>query len=1096
MEPALIGTAARVASGPIARQLGKRTLRLRVSWAVARQARGWGIEVTAGALRAWLARADVQELLKLGTPEAVDTAASHLARVLPGDGNGTSHDAQKVVSLLLTEYLRRQDPSAAVAASYAWQREHTREAGRSTREEVRTAGASILNRLSASEEFSDQARTLHPWHRDQAVALRGAWPDMELVVNAIASTDDRKALLEQWAGNPPDWFAASPAEVACWLGDLAAGSGNATAAAQFYAAGLERGAFPAGYWQARRAMQLFRKDPSAAEDILKSVGDGHPLARGLRHWHHESWQEAIDALSTWDPASDADLALKLQLLARLRVGSGNLNAGIALALEAAELEDATGAGILAAELLLTRARFGKTTHRLADSEQALTLALRARNARRSWHGDSTAAALVAMKSAALAGDHGRALALAHPPPAGDATETEAADPRLRHEAALLAALAGRFEEAREAAGSAELRFAKDAITALEFASRGETSEAANAWGRALSVAADEADILVAAMHLAELGAPLPDLEELEHSHEETVREIRTVHQAMTSGGGRLEALRAGAAKSPILTIKLAEWHTGRDEPRMAAEVLNAGAERWDDPRLMLMAARQYRGAGNSEEARRHAESALTLGGPRWAGAFDAHALLFEMHNASGEWDRATDQARALVSLDRHDPDARWALVHSLTRRGDLEGAWAALTPDGDPVEPRDRHDALVWIGLAARCDTSPQFVHRALTTMRRWPEDEQLRGEFLGNLYTGLRRAELTPTEEDLAALHAATADYTEQFPDNQVFREVSIPRDDPLAALAPTLRERHEALAAVFAQVEGGQLPLGLLADATGSSYAEATLQRAAGFVRAHDPGRDGQEAVQATLDHPVVLDTTAAHTLTLLDADTKSHLLAVFGQILTTDPAYHDALRGHEALAMRSTMSAGWDPAAQRPTLTRIDESTAADLADRAELLCEVLQSAVRRPWQEMLRLGDLASDSGWLTPLDMAASRELPYWCDDLVLRSLASSLGVQTFGTVDLLRCLSSAGRLEQDLLTVTEATLYRHFYADLGFDHEALAFAAQMDEWRPRGAAFAITRPAAWANPSEVCLSECNGGREIHTASWGGQSVGLSRRFRW
>lgn len=31
---------------------------------------------------------------------------------------------------------------------------------------------------------------------------------------------------------------------------------------------------------------------------------------------------------------------------------------------------------------------------------------------------------------------------------------------------------------------------------------------------------------------------------------------------------------------------------------------------------------------------------------------------------------------------------------------------------------------------------------------------------------------------------------------------------------------------------------------------------------------------------------------------------------------------------------------------------------------------------------------------------------------------------------------------------------------------------------------------------EVCLSECNDGREIHAASVGGQGVGLSRRFRW
>jgi hypothetical protein len=33
-------------------------------------------------------------------------------------------------------------------------------------------------------------------------------------------------------------------------------------------------------------------------------------------------------------------------------------------------------------------------------------------------------------------------------------------------------------------------------------------------------------------------------------------------------------------------------------------------------------------------------------------------------------------------------------------------------------------------------------------------------------------------------------------------------------------------------------------------------------------------------------------------------------------------------------------------------------------------------------------------------------------------------------------------------------------------------------------------------PSEVCLSDCSDRRRFHTESWGGQDVGLSRRFRW
>jgi hypothetical protein len=93
-------------------------------------------------------------------------------------------------------------------------------------------------------------------------------------------------------------------------------------------------------------------------------------------------------------------------------------------------------------------------------------------------------------------------------------------------------------------------------------------------------------------------------------------------------------------------------------------------------------------------------------------------------------------------------------VYCLSRKGDTEGAWHALTPDGDPVPPRDRNEASIWIALTAKCDTSQHFVSRALATMRRWPDDEELLGIFIAQIYSGLHRDELTPGQSDLDALH------------------------------------------------------------------------------------------------------------------------------------------------------------------------------------------------------------------------------------------------------------------------------------------------------------------------------------------------------
>lgn len=1065
----LIKAGLAVASTPVKAAARKRLRRRQVSWAVARAAKNNSIRLKSAAVRNWLKRPDVQEQLQRGTSSTLTTAVGSLAWLLPGDEQQRARDAQTVLFLVLTEFLRAQKPSTATALAYEWQVEHIRTEGRTTRETVQVAERAILDRFNASETFPDSVRALHPWRRDQALRIRNAWRPIEHVVDAITGSLDRGALLEQWADQPPDWFTEAPSEVACWLGELAGDAGQSTAAANFFAAAIDRGASPRSYWVTRRASHLLETDAKSVEalHLLESAADEHPLAACVHAWHRQEFREAIDALSAWTPTSAQDRARKLQILARLSVGSGDLNGGVTHALQAAEIEGATAAAILAAELLLTRSRYGETVHRLADAERATALALRARNARRTWGADSVAAALVAVKAAGIAGNPARAWAITQSPPDGEASDAEAADPRLRREAAVLAALTGRFDQAHEAADASGDAFTKAEVKALELSDQGEQAGAIAAWQNAFSVAKAGADRLAAAMGLAELGAPLPDLGGLERTHPDAVRDIRLVHEAMAADED-LETLRAGAAQNPILTVKLAERHGECGEPQTAAEVLEAGAERWTDPRMMLMAARRYYEAGDPDAARGAANSALALGGPGWAGEFDARALLLSIHDGTGDWEKATQQARALVALDPHDPNARWALVLCLVRRGDLTAAWNALTPEGDPIPPRDRQDALTWINLAARYDASPQFLPRALATMSQWSDDEQLSGIFIAQIYSGLLREGLTPTEKDIEALHAATAEYTARFPDSKVFRSIPVPDDDPLGPITAELQKRPEAIDDLFAQVREGRLPLALLAEVSGRSYAEAALRRAAGLVRCHDPTRaEGRRVVSEALDRSVVIDTTAAHTLTLLDQSIRSRLFTVFGQVLTTDPAYRDALQGQESLALQSTMSVGWDAAANQPSIDVIDEEVASELAERADRLCEILRSAVRKPWPGLKALHDLPRDLDCLASLDMAAAEGRAFWCDDAVLRALASSQGVAAFDTVDLLRHLATEGRLQVDLLTVSEATLLRNYYVDLEFDRTAYDFAATMDQWRPRGAAFAITRPAAWTDPPSV-----------------------------
>jgi tetratricopeptide (TPR) repeat protein len=1057
------------AAAPVSRLISRRTVRLRVAWTVGRQARKKGIRVKTRELRNWMVLPEVQSQLARGGAEVADEVLDGLAALLGGSGDQRRSDAEQVLVLVLAAFVRAHDPATASAIAGEWQAEHTRAAASSTRAGVEDNTRSILSRMSATNVFGDQVTMLQPWRRDRAIEIRDFWPDVEKLVQVIVTADDRGAVLRQWCEQPPDWFADAPVEVICWLAELASDYSQNPTAARLFGIAVERGAYPAGYWKARQAMCLPEDASADAGEILVGAAREHTLAQGLLFVHREDWDQAIDVLSAWLTSSHADEALRLQLLARLHARADDINRGVKFAFAAADIEGASGSALYAAELLLYRARYGETVNRLADTERAAALAIKARNVRRSWHGDSVAAILVAVKAYVLGGKVAQARTLIERQPDGDAWPQEVTDPRLRREQAELLAATGEYDRARALAAELDIPFVVAEVEAVELTGTAENVVAAVAWQSALAAAESSADFLVAVRGLAQVGGDLPDLAEVEQEHPELVREIRIIQRAMGAQGGTIEALRAGATDHFALAVMLAERYGQDGEHLLAAEVLQEAAYRWNDPGLMLTSARHLRAAGDPEAAKRAAERALTLGGAEWAGQFDTRALIFEIHTDEGSWDLAIEQARNLVTLDPDAANARWALVHALVRRGDSDGAWNALTPDGDPVAPRDRHDAMTWIGLVARRDTSTQFVPRALSTMARWPNDEQLMGVFIAQIFYGLRRQELSTTDEDIAALHTAMFDYTERFPASTVLRRMPVSEDDPLGSLAPDLRARHESLSEAIEELDKANLPLGMLATVFDSSYTEASLKRGMGFVNAHAPAGEmhGRAAAAAAWNKVTMIDVTAAHTLALLDPHLRSQLISGFAQLRATDEAYRDAVRGQESLGLRSTMSTGWDPDAGRPTVTVIEQSVADSLAEQATTVCSILHQAARRPWTRFTTFPDADRKFEWLSSLDMAAAEHIPFWCDDHRLRLIAASKGVATFGTVDLIRHLQIQGQVLREIRAAAEAVLLTNYFTDLGFDRATFDLAAAVDGRVPRGVAFALTRPATWTDPAAV-----------------------------
>jgi tetratricopeptide (TPR) repeat protein len=1063
----VITTSARLtaagASAALSTALRRRTVRWRVAWSASKAAKERGIAISWLALRGWLARDDVQEQLKVGSATQVEACVTSLADSLASGSQDRDAGARVVLDMVLDEYLRKLPLSDAVAVGNRW-----------TGEQIESSKMSLIRELRDDPaQLREDLGRLHPWRRSEAEAVAMRWPTLTGLVHTLVTAPGRGAVLRSWGESPPTQLIDAPAEAWTWLAVVAADYGERAAATTFMTAAIDHGASQANYLWARLGLidAAEEGDPEQTRRLLERSVPPHPLASALLSMMEARYEDATQVLSAWTPDNSNDRAIRETLRVSCAVAQGDINRAIAIGLKASvEEPDSSGLMLRTAEVLLSRGQYGPSEDPPADFASALSLATRTRDSRRLWLGDSSAAILIAMKAAVLIHDVDRGWRLTQPPPDGEATQGEAADPRVRAESAVLAAMMGRHEVASAIAQEHGDEFVIATVQGFQSHANGDLVAAREAWMRAWNAAPDDAARAQTAAALAPLGGPMPDLSDFEASQPENARYLRMVHEVMSAGDERLTLLRARANESAQLTALLAEALADQGDSIGSAVALESGAQRWSDPLLMRMAAARYLHAGDYIKADEAARRAIALGGQGWAGELDSLMVRFEAVEGQGLQDESIAVARQMLRAAPDNLDARWAYIHCLARHGDLEKAWTALTYRGEPIRPRSGGDAGTWIHLLVQFDDSPLFFSRAMAEMHHWKDDDEVGGRFLIQIYLGLQRREVELREEDLADLHAATDEFTRDHPESASFRRIQMgPPDDPLAPFQDMLRAQveDEALLDARRRVEAGEMPLGLLTALSGVSYGEVALRRAAGRVYSHSllpranlEASDASEALQSA----VVLDPTAAVTLALLDSGIVDRLMGSFGAITTTDAAFRDLLAAQHGADLRSTMSVVWDAAANRPRPVEISEEAAERLAMHADRTVEILTRINRRGWPTLKKYAELPAASVWLSAADYAVTAGLPFWCDDRVLREMATSDGIQAFGTVDLLRALEARGDLDTTLLKASESILVHNYHVDLGFDHVVLRLAAQMGGWAPSGAAAALTRPSAWADP--------------------------------
>lgn len=462
MDPAsssLVPVLARLGGAGLKRALARPLLRVRVSWRAWRRARHAGIGVSITAILGWLGRRDVRNQLDEGGFSAADSAVKNLAWRMAGTSEA---DAARVVGYVLDEFLRALPLQDAVATGVARTTKRITDASEAIRVDIQSIPNAINERTSI---FNRDLLALHPWRTPRAVEIATRWPAVCDLTHLLVSSASRGQVLSDWISNSPAQLVDAPPETWLWLGELASDYGQKRASLGFYEEAISKGA-AADYWWARAALTLDQEqDEPEMRSLLGRAGTTHPLARAVRLHLDGDYKAAEAALGDWTPHEPGDRALRATLLSAAAAGQGDTDQAIEVLEHAVQEDpDSTGVALRAAELLLSRARFGVSVSLLGDYARARQLAMAARDSRRRWGGDSVAAILVALKATALSGDLEGARRLLTAAPDGEATTSEVLDTRLTGERAMLAAAMGdettalalleeRVEQARGAHGA-------------------------------------------------------------------------------------------------------------------------------------------------------------------------------------------------------------------------------------------------------------------------------------------------------------------------------------------------------------------------------------------------------------------------------------------------------------------------------------------------------------------------------------------------------------------------------------------------------------------------------------------------------------------
>lgn len=904
---------------------------------------------------------------------------------------------------------------------------------------------------AASALFETHLSLVLPPRAQALRKIHSSYPRIAHLLAEILNASSSRTRLRDWATDIPSGLQSAPVDTFGVMSDLAADFGEKQAAARLIQAGLDRGLTPRPYWVVRLA-DLQITGTTEAWELREWIADqlDYTLAQAMLAEH--GIPAAIALLGDWTTDSTAEDEFRRLLLCQLLLRERRFDEVIHEADEAYAMYTSRSAAIVAIQARVTRYELSGGNRAGEDLERALSLAQSARADRERLRLSADKEFTWELRIRRLLYDVRGALSLVADLAASPSAEELLASTEVAGEIAMLHAAAGDANLANQflsrASGVAQLR------TQAMLAERAEDeSTAVELWKRVIEEADNWNDKATAALRLAFHGLKSDFVDELRAANPDIASEIELAASLFSGEPDALARARNLSRSSRAAVDFLLMYYERNGDLEQALSLALEAAQQTGSADLWLEAGRLARHLGNHAVALDATKEALARSTASWGQRKSAFRLMVEISSALGDWQSARDASGRLLAIEPDDPSAAWALTYCLIRLNQVGEAFATWRQHGRP-DPYDPMSIDAWTALVREFGEQVGTPADALRFAAQFPTDQHIRDRLIGAFLLRRRppgveaqaHGEEGVNSDNAGAFQELIDDYIRDFPDGAI-RIVTVDTEDILASIARELGEAPDTTE-LDEKAARGEIPIAMVAEVYNREVSTVVTRLSRfGPVFSGPSTPRGQEDVIALADGQVVLDFTAAATLTLLPEPLRVVAIGHFASVVTTLGVQADA---HEAL-LAAERDSGMSLAPARDgtsvQISRTDDSELSELLAATTALESLLLSTTGLAHSGGLGMPEL-TELEWrrpgFEPLGLAISSNRALWADDRALIELARSAGLAAFTTPELLNVLTERQLISVEEHATATASLIAHGHTGVPFEAATWDMAMRLD----------------------------------------------------